>query len=501
MSAVLSFRNGIRSLVFLVPLCACTEEGSAFDIEANDCTVEGEKDFVLRAMQDYYLWSSELPEVSLEDYETAEELLSDLRYSERDRWSRISKKSTADALYQEGKFIGYGYRTRTDKDGNYYVSFVFEGSSAKEQDMKRGDRLVKIGGYDIAEVKEENLWSMLYGPSEPGPQVTLTLEGSDGEEREVELVKGWIDIVTVPFVDIFDTDAGPVGYLFFDRFVKDALPDLDAAFAGFKDAGAKKVIIDLRYNGGGLISVARHLQNLFAGSEYDGEVAYKTVHNETLSDENQIRNFSSLDDSLDTEEVTFLTTSATLSASELVINSLRPWIDVRLVGDETGGKPVGSRGFDFCEKVIYPVTFKFENAESSSEYFDGFTPNCQIEDDFSHDLGTRDEAMLSTALGLIEGESCEEMRAKHPGLRPLSRELPLPPKPTSPRPGNAFRYRAARSSVSARKNHKEREPITFRLPLLVGVFLMEVLGTPPSLRAPLSAAADPRRCCRRRWQS
>ncbi|NJK31290.1 MAG: hypothetical protein HC927_02115 [Deltaproteobacteria bacterium] len=193
-----------------------------------------------------------------------------------------------------------------------------------------------------------------------------------------------------------------------DKFVETTKAELSQAFAEFEDAGVSKLIIDMRYNGGGLISVAEMTVNLAVGAGHAGDVAYRFEYNDNLASEDYQTTIADIDHSLDLDEIVFLTSSRTRSASELVINALFPYAEVTLVGGDTGGKPVGSKGFDFCEKVLFPITFRLVNAAGATDYFDGLPASCFAADDVLHQLGDPDEEMLATALDFLGTGSCAQ---------------------------------------------------------------------------------------------
>jgi C-terminal processing protease CtpA/Prc len=129
------------------------------------------------------------------------------------------------------------------------------------------------------------------------------------------------------------------------------------------------------------------------------------------------------------DHVVFITTGSSLSASELLINAVVPHVPVSIVGDTTGGKPVGSKHFDFCDRVAAPITFRLVNAEGRGDYFDGLPPTCTAPDDLQRPLGDVAEASLATALHLLAtGQCLEHPEAEHaqapatPGLRARSGE-------------------------------------------------------------------------------
>jgi hypothetical protein len=101
-----------------------------------------------------------------------------------------------------------------------------------------------------------------------------------------------------------------------------------------------------------------------------------------------------------------ITTRSSASASELIINALRPFIPVLIVGDRTYGKPVGQYQFEFCDKVLAPVSFTLRNSKGEGDFYDGFAPDCAAADDIGHQIGDVQEASLHEALTLLDKGSC-----------------------------------------------------------------------------------------------
>lgn len=394
-------------------LTGCDQERNPFYVEPpKSCDVESQNKFVLDVMSDFYLWNVDLPtSIDVASYESPELLVKDLRVG-NDRWTRIADKVTSDALFMDGKFIGLGYKTLRGPEDEVRLSFVSDNSPASAAGLVRGDMIVGVAGYTAAELDEGDLWSEVYGANEPGVSVEIEFERlATGERDTVTLTKEWIDIVSVPVASVLDAGGTPVGYFVMDKFVETTKAELDAAFAQFKEAGASKVIIDLRYNGGGLISVAERLVNLAVGADHAGSVAYTFAYNSNYASENSSTAISELSSSIGADEIIVLTSSRTLSASELVINALFPYAQVALVGGNTGGKPVGSKSFEFCEKKLFPITFRLVNAAGNTDYFDGLPADCWAEDDLFHQLGDPQEAMLGAALAYLDTGACAAMPA------------------------------------------------------------------------------------------
>jgi carboxyl-terminal processing protease len=396
------------------------------------CEAPDQNEWVLGLMQHAYLWNEEMPELDPLAYESPSQLVTALRVG-HDRWSRVSDKARSDALFQEGKVVGLGFRTRRDADDRVVVATVDADTPAAAAGLRRGDVIQAIGGLLTERIDDEDRWGEIYGESEPGVAVQMQLTRQDGEVVDVELVKDWIAIDTVPESRVLELEDRTVGYLAFSTFVETSKAALDEAFAEFRSAGVREVVVDLRYNGGGLIMVARHFMHLLAGSVAEGEVAYRVRYNDHFAEENDERALIRLDQTLPgVDHVVFITTGSTLSASELLINAVAAHVRVSIVGDTTGGKPVGSRHFDFCDKVAAPVTFRLLNADDEGDYYEGLEPTCAAPDDFSHALGDEGEASLATALHLMRTGECLPVPEDGEGASaPAPMGLRTPPAPAS----------------------------------------------------------------------
>ena len=129
-------------------------------------------------------------------------------------------------------------------------------------------------------------------------------------------------------------------------------------------------------------------------------------HNTRNAFRNEITRFDVREHALPLDRVVVITTGASASASELVINALRPFIPVVTVGGATYGKPVGQYGFTMCDKVVYPVAFSLRNALGQGDFFGGIAADCPALDDPAHQLGDPEEASLAEALTVVRTGAC-----------------------------------------------------------------------------------------------
>jgi C-terminal processing protease CtpA/Prc len=202
------------------------------------------------------------------------------------------------------------------------------------------------------------------------------------------------------------------------------------------------LIIDLRYNGGGMVYIASELAYMVAGpNATSGKTFEQFIYNDKLTSRNKAIPFYSADTNLtplphlDLSHVTILTTSDTASASESVINSLRGVdVTVDVIGGTTRGKPYGFVPQDNCSYTYFAIQFKGVNNKGFGDYADGFAPTCNVPDDFTHARGDTAEALLSAALNYRQTKACpvfaaaRQMQRRETGrgiplVRPVWREM------------------------------------------------------------------------------
>jgi hypothetical protein len=395
------------------------------------CSIAEQNQFVYDVMRDIYLWNDRIPVVDAATFDSPEALLAAIAVPE-DNFSFIASAAADDAFFGEGQFAGLGFRSEQTAPDEQRVLDVFEGSPAGLGGLARGDAIIAVNGRPIGEVLAEEGFSASLGPPELGVTVALDWENVAGERFSEVFEKAVVTIPPVSAASVIDTPLGPVGYLLFRNFVDPAVGELDRAFLALDEAGVRELVVDLRYNSGGLLTVAQVLANLIGGEITQAQVQYFVEYNADNSFRNEAVAFRDRNGALDLQRVVFITTGSTASASELVTNSLSPYIDVVLIGDTTFGKPVGQLGYVFCENILRPVSFRLANADGVTDYFDGFPPDCLAADDIERALGDPAEASLAEALLYLETGACtggpagaalERQRAAKPEARTRWRPL------------------------------------------------------------------------------
>ena len=388
-------------------LCGCSDGGGDGAVpEADSCSAQGQVDFMFDLMNDIYFWIDDVPTVQNQGFNTPEEVLDAFLLLPLDRFSGIRDRETNTAFFSNSQFIGFGFGVTVTDDDALRLTQVFGDGSAAAAGLARGDTITAIDGRSVSDILAANELGTAFGPAEEGITATIDYVDAMGSALQVQLTKGLVTIETVTRVTTFDLDGRPVGYLSFRNFVEPAFDALADAFEQLAAANVESLVLDLRYNGGGLVDVAEDLASLIGGQATVGQTFAERVHN----DNNAFRNFAALftaePNALSLTDVVVITTPATASASELVINALKPFVPTTIVGTNSFGKPVGAYQFEFCDKVAVPTAFASVNADGDGDFFDGFTPDCPADDDLDNPLGDPNEASLAEALFVIQNGAC-----------------------------------------------------------------------------------------------
>jgi hypothetical protein len=337
-----------------------------------------------------------------------------------------------------------------------FVVEAFEGAPGLAAGIDRGTEILGVGTTELNIVattdivKQEGGISGALGPSTAGTSRVLRIRDAAGE-RTVTITK---TDFTIPPVSprygarIIDDGGRRVGYLNLRTFISTADAQLRDAFQGFRTAGITEVVVDFRYNGGGLVSTAELMGDLLGANRSRQEVFSFTTFRPEKSQFNETRFFDPKPQSIAPTKIAFIGTRGTASASELVINAFIPYLGANagLIGTNTFGKPVGQIALDrpACDDRLRVVAFKTENANRQGEYFDGLATvmqaTCQAPDDPSRQLGDPVEGSIRTALDYLAGRPCSRIpistlsaqRTSSIGAVPIvgERELVSPQQPT-----------------------------------------------------------------------
>lgn len=397
------------------------------------CSLRERQDFALAQLREFYLYP-ELLDTSVDpaNFSTVQAyidaLVAPARAQNRDRFfTFITSIAEENAFFSSGATAGFGFRVTSNVgEGRVIVAETFEGTPAFAAGIDRGTEILAIGGgptdlitvKDILAAEGPGGVSRALGPGDVGVTRVLRVREKDGTVRDVTLTKVQFEIDPVSDrygAGIINDNGKKVGYINLRTFIGEpAERDLRAAFAQFKSQGITEVIVDLRYNGGGLVRIAELLTNLLLGNRSSSDVLSFTVFRPEKASNNQTVFFMPQPESIAATKVAFIGTGSSASASELVMNAVLPYLgaNAALIGSNTFGKPVGQIAIDRpqCDDRLRILAFATQNANRQGDYFNGlasnFSSTCRAPDDLSNQLGAPQEASIKTALDFLAGRAC-----------------------------------------------------------------------------------------------
>lgn len=406
------------------------------------CSLSARQDFVKAVIDEWYLFPDLVDNSvikasfnNIDDYIDA--LVAPARAQSRDRFfSYMTSIKEENAFNQSGSTAGFGIRLGYDTTNNrVFITEAFENGPGFPQGMDRGVEIVAVGP-NAASLQTTaslmasggpNAFITALGPNDAGVQRVFTIRETNGTERQITVTKA--DFALDPLSDrygsrILDDGGKKVGYINMRTFIGPAEEDLRAAFLQFQQQGVTELIVDFRYNGGGLVRIAELMGDLMAANRV-GQVFSRTTLRASKSSENDTDLFGSQAQAISATKIAFIGTRGTASASELVANAMIPYLgsNLALVGSNTFGKPVGQYAFDKaeCDDRLRIVTFRTENASGQGDYYTGlasvFPNTCRAADDIFTPLGDAREASIAQALAFLRSGAsvCSRITANGDG--------------------------------------------------------------------------------------
>ncbi|MGM1428661.1 S41 family peptidase [Sphingobacterium lactis] len=384
------------------------------------------------------LWTEKLPQPEplangdpnlrkyTEKFRSAEEVLESLKVrTQFDRFSFIDRGGRVSEEIQEGVHVETGAMPiylRSGNNGNLFIKLVQKGSPAEAAGLKRGMQVISINGNTKMDYRTDSLqgFSNFY-KFYSGENLTLVVkpEGQT-QTRTINLRGAPYKLNPILTSKVVESTAGKVGYFAYTSFI--AVQDtagkkteyyyaLENMFTDFQSQGIKELVVDLRYNGGGAVNTAEFLANMLVPVAHGKAKMYEYKVNKYLVGEGLTKegkafgptNFNKTN-TLNLERIYFLATKSTASASELLMNSLAPYMDVQIItinNEGTYGKPVGF--FPVTEEKskadIYITSFQMINNDGYGDYFTGLKgQKTDSKDGYSKELGDPTEQMFADAL-------------------------------------------------------------------------------------------------------
>ena len=381
------------------------------DFDAAQCSADSQKSWVRTSMEDYYLFYDQLPDVNALDYDGPEEFIRALRVAPFDNYSYVTDAASNSALFEEGKRFGFGMRLQRAANSKLFFTLAEPHSPVGTAGIRRGDELLAMNGVTPANFTDEFIISA-FGESDEAIDLTLTIRRDEQSlPEDITVTKSLYDVQTVLDTRVLQHNNNRVGYLNFLSFLETSELELNQAFDTLKEENVNELVLDLRHNGGGRISVAEQLGSLIAGDAVENMTFTRFAYNDKYASQDSSFLFKERSSALNLPRVYVLTSPDTCSASEMVINSLRPFVDVVTIGDRTCGKPYATRSRERCGKSINALEIDLLNAANVGGYFEGLAADCPVAENFSQQLGDPSESLLGAALFHIDTNQCESVFA------------------------------------------------------------------------------------------
>lgn len=439
----------------LAPRSGVNIEGDAFTDQQGSLA---EELFWLRSWtEETYLWNDEVTDQNPTSFSAPISYFGVLKTnavtaSGEDKDDFHFSQSTEDYLEQRSSAPTSGYGVSLAFFSNAIprdvrVRYTEPGSPAStpvlgQVPLPRGSRILAVDGVDLvndgSQAGVDTLNAGLF-PELAGETHSFTVRDVDGTQRTFNLTSQDLAQEPVNRFSVINTPTGDVGYILFNTFSPfSSEADIADAITNLEAAGVSDLVLDLRYNGGGLLAVASQLGYMIAGdARTSGRTFEQLQFNTNAGNANPVTGgnngpvpfydtglgFSLANgvplDTLDLPRVFILSTGGTCSASEAVINGLRGIdVEIILIGDVTCGKPYGFYPTDNCGETYYTIQFRGVNDKGFGDYSDGFVPmnstfvfgervaGCIVADDYTKELGDETEGLLAAALDYRSSGAC-----------------------------------------------------------------------------------------------
>jgi carboxyl-terminal processing protease len=418
------------SLLFVA---SCSKDDPAPDVTSQ--TNNKIDSWILENMQFWYLWNDKLPTAPDKSQDPETFFKSLLASEDRFSWIQDSYTDLLNSLQGISKEAGYEFvlykESATSNNVLAQILYIKPGSAAEAAGLKRGDVITAINNQQITTSNYKDLLAAIKDNHSIRYKPLLV----DDQKFDVEKIAS---LNTTEYTEnpnylhkVITAGDKKIGYYVYNFFASgtdnnenayDA--EMENIFADFKSQGITDFVLDLRFNSGGSETSADNLASLIGTSVDNTKVFAKRTYNDGVQKEivndpdlgtsylttKFLSKSANIGNQLAGHRVYILTSSRTASASELVINALKPFMDVFLIGDVTYGKNVGSISIydkdDATNKWgMQPIVVKVSNSLDQSDYSAGFTPNVVDKDNslYLYPLGDPKEALLSQAIGQITG--------------------------------------------------------------------------------------------------
>lgn len=434
------------SLLALLSLAASCHD---IDDDPEQQRIDADPDYAAKTfmrqqyMDIYYYWRDEVIDrnAAIKPYDYDIYGYFDQLLYRGDRWSWMCDKEyyiTDETGVIAGTWgISLGQAYEYYNDYNLRVRYIWPGSPLERYGITRGAHLTHIDGVSVMEDEtgftnqklqyfQENYYK--------SPQ-TFTFRLLDGRDTTFTASQATsLSTRASLAVKIFRSEdypglTEPVGYFLYMGFKANFLDDITDAMKAFRAAGVRKLIVDLRYNGGGDSRASQLLTDCLAPASAVGKPYVVRKHNSYLAkldksftEAENTEVIGTNENALEPTSLYFIMGEGSASASEMVFNGLRPYMGerIQMVGDTTYGKPNGMYvlmypgtnsdyeaylGGDFTNLkwVFLPISFFNQNSAGQQIPTSGFIPDSYRPDDIFHDFDASEESIRACLCHIATG--------------------------------------------------------------------------------------------------
>jgi carboxyl-terminal processing protease len=400
------------ALIAMAAIASCKKEKSSSVVtpptDSTRIPDDKIKDTAISFSRDIYLWNTQIPDTfKTQDYNDPNAIMVGIRkYSKEtgftdpvDHYSFAAKKADWNNI-SSGVAKDFGLNIFFLQQGDLRVRFVEPLSPAGIAGVRRGWKITKINGNtDITTSNADYIVANVYNSTSS----TITFKKPDGNSIDISLTASTYQETPVYLDTVYTAGAKKVGYLVFTSFLGDTTAvynRFQQVFSKFSTSGVTDVIVDIRYNGGGYVTMSQTLANYLVKSSANGSTMMTQKFNANYANLNETTKFVK-QGSLDINNLYFIVSGNTASASELLVNNLKPYMNVKMVGDTTYGKPVGFFPIGVGDWYIFPVSFRSTNSNGEGNYFGGISVDKIVDDGLDKDFGDVSESRLASVLSYI----------------------------------------------------------------------------------------------------
>ncbi|WP_418587265.1 S41 family peptidase [Phocaeicola sp.] len=380
----------------------------------------GSKTWIYETMQQNYLFYEDLPaEEDLDFFDKPADFLESVA-SDKDKKNGVtfSHVDSVKTTRVQSNYPTYGIEGTlvrgTDGDYYYTILYVQSESPASEAGLQRGDHICTVNGIKLS---SSNYTEYIQAPTKTYTY-RIARKGSNATPDTLEVAMPQPRIIEEPSVfltrNLTTSNGKKVFYIMYNSFEVTEEADLIAKFAEGLATSPNDIVLDLRYNPGGYVSTALLLSTILAPSNAMGQNCFNLIYNDKLDKVESYAFDPALLQGISNasyDHLYILTTGNTASASEIVINCLRPYVGEKLlqVGENTFGKNVAQSLFtnaSYPQLEFWLTTAYISNSQNYYDYYtDGLKPDYELSEDvegYLGELGTEQDALMNAVLQHIE---------------------------------------------------------------------------------------------------